>query len=69
MEKRQPLQYVLGKLNSYMPKNEIRLLPNTTHTHKHTHTHTHTHREREMKEHNVMPETIKLRGKYRQTTL
>ena len=59
MEKRQPLQYVLGKLNSYMPKNEIRVLPNTTHTHTHT----------QMKEHNVMPETIQLRGKYRQTTL
>ena len=30
MEKRQPLQYVvLGKLDSYMKKNEIRTLPDT----------------------------------------
>ena len=31
MEKRQPLQEgVLGKLDSYMKKNEMRILPNTT---------------------------------------
>ena len=32
MEKREPLpQVVLGKLDSYMEKNEIRTLPNTIH--------------------------------------
>ena len=35
MEQRQPLQYmVLGKLDSYMQKNEIRTLPNTIHKDK-----------------------------------
>ena len=35
MEKRQPLQQVeLGKLDSYMLKNEIRTLPNTIHKNK-----------------------------------
>ena len=35
MEKRQSLQQVvLGKLDSYMLKNEIRILPHTTHKSK-----------------------------------
>ena len=61
---------MLGKLNSYMQKNEIRILPNTTHTHTHTYTHTHIHTHtNQIKNQNIMPETIKLRGKHRQTTL
>ena len=35
MEKRQYLQYVvLGQLDSYMQKNEIRILPNPIHKNK-----------------------------------
>ena len=51
MGQRQPLQYmVLGKLDSYMQKNEIRTLPNTIHKDK----------IKWIKDLNVRPETIKL---------
>ena len=43
---------VLGKLNSYMYKNEIRTVTNTIHIDKL----------------NLRPETIKPRGKHRQNT-
>ena len=50
MEKRQPLQQVvLGKLGSYMKKNEIRRLPNTIHKNK----------LKWIKDLNVSPDTIK----------
>ena len=61
MENRQPVQQVvLGKLDSYMQKNEIRTLPNTIHTKKLKIDLTPKYKGRHYKTH---------RGKHRQNTL
>ena len=49
---------MLGKLDSYLWKNEIRTLPNTIHVHVCARAHTHTHNW--IKDSSVSPETIKL---------
>jgi len=49
----------LGKLDSYVLKNEIRTLPNTIYKIK----------SKWIKGLNVRPETIKLRGKHRENTM